>query len=106
MESYDVIVVGAGIMGVSSALYCQKAGMKTLLVEQFSFQHSRGSSHGGTRITRKAYIESDEISKMMKECHELWKELEDESHVKLRWYLFYSFLCSISLLLLNIIVAM
>ena len=84
--NYDVIVVGAGVMGISSALYCQKKGLKTLLLDQFSFPHIRGSSHGGTRITRRAYKESSEISKMMAEGNNLWRELEAESGQRLKLF--------------------
>ncbi len=34
MADYDVIVIGAGVGGLSTAALCQKAGMKTLVIEQ------------------------------------------------------------------------
>ena len=34
MPRYDIVVVGAGNAGMSAALQCQLAGMKTLLIEQ------------------------------------------------------------------------
>ena len=33
-EIWDVIVVGAGIVGSSAAYHCVKQGLKTLLIEQ------------------------------------------------------------------------
>lgn len=52
---------------------------------QFILPHSRGSSHGQTRITRKAY-DHDFYTRMMKDNYELWAQLERESGVKLfRW---------------------
>lgn len=54
---------------------------------QFILPHSRGSSHGQTRITRKAY-DHDFYTRMMKDNYELWAQLERESGVKLfRWAL-------------------
>jgi phytoene desaturase len=34
MADYDVVVIGGGVGGISAAALCQKAGMKTLLLEQ------------------------------------------------------------------------
>ncbi|CAJ0583092.1 unnamed protein product, partial [Mesorhabditis spiculigera] len=54
---YDAIVVGAGIIGTCAAFHCQNLGLKTLLLEQYSFGHANGSSHGHSRITRYAHTE-------------------------------------------------
>lgn len=56
-----------------------------LFPRQFILPHSRGSSHGQTRITRKAY-DHDFYIRMMEDNYELWAQLERESGVKLfRW---------------------
>ncbi|XP_065937101.1 peroxisomal sarcosine oxidase [Magallana gigas] len=83
MDIYDVIVVGAGIEGSSTAYQLAKQGKKTLLLEQFPLPHSRGSSHGQTRITRKAYGELEYYTVMMKEAFPLWETLERESGRKI-----------------------
>lgn len=51
-------------------------------LSQFVLPHTRGSSHGQTRIIRKAY-EQDFYTHMMEECYELWAQLEREAGVKL-----------------------
>lgn len=52
---------------------------------QFILPHSRGSSHGQTRIIRKAY-DYDFYTRMMEDNYQLWAQLERESGVKLfRW---------------------
>ncbi|RCU11652.1 FAD-dependent oxidoreductase, partial [Acinetobacter baumannii] len=51
-DEFDVIVVGAGVMGSSTAYQTAKRGHKTLLLEQFDFLHHRGSSHGESRTIR------------------------------------------------------
>ena len=56
---YDVIVVGAGVNGSSTAHHLVKKNVKVLLIEQFPIPHTRGSSHGQTRVTRCLYY--DEI---------------------------------------------
>jgi len=49
---------------------------------QFVLPHSRGSSHGQTRIIRKAYEEYF-YTQMMQESYELWAQLEEEAGVEL-----------------------
>lgn len=79
---YDVVIVGAGIQGSASAYTCVKQGLNTLLLEQFSLPHSRGSSHGQSRIIRYSYDQSH-YSQMMTEAFPMWKELEKETNTKL-----------------------
>ncbi|XP_056329862.1 peroxisomal sarcosine oxidase isoform X2 [Danio aesculapii] len=81
-EVFDCIVIGAGIQGSCTAYQLAKNKQKTLLLEQFVLPHSRGSSHGQTRIIRKAY-EEDFYTQMMQESYELWAELEKEAGVEL-----------------------
>uniref|UniRef100_A0A2C9K7S8 FAD dependent oxidoreductase domain-containing protein n=1 Tax=Biomphalaria glabrata TaxID=6526 RepID=A0A2C9K7S8_BIOGL len=75
---YDVIVIGAGIEGSSSAYNLAKRGKKVLLLEQFPLPHSRGSSHGQSRITRYAYADEFYV-RMMVDAFPMWAELERES---------------------------
>ncbi|XP_078010919.1 peroxisomal sarcosine oxidase isoform X2 [Phascolarctos cinereus] len=81
-ELYDAIVIGAGIQGCFTAYHFTKNKRKVLLLEQFFLPHSRGSSHGHSRITRRAYPQ-DFYTKMMEECYEIWAQLENESGTKL-----------------------
>lgn len=78
---WDTIVIGAGIEGSATAYSLAKAGRKTLVLEQFTLPHSRGSSHGHSRITRKAYAE-DFYARMMVEAYDIWKRLENEEKTK------------------------
>uniref|UniRef100_A0A668AZP7 Peroxisomal sarcosine oxidase n=1 Tax=Myripristis murdjan TaxID=586833 RepID=A0A668AZP7_9TELE len=79
---YDCIVIGAGVQGSFTAYQLAKKKKATLLLEQFLLPHTRGSSHGQTRIIRKAY-EEDFYTHMMEECYQLWAQLEREAGVKL-----------------------
>lgn len=73
--TYDVCVIGAGVVGSSSAYYLASKGKHTLLLEQFPLPHWRGSSHGQTRIIRGSYVEPY-YTKMVVEAMEMWKEIE------------------------------
>ncbi|XP_007898980.1 peroxisomal sarcosine oxidase [Callorhinchus milii] len=79
---FDALVIGAGIQGSFTAYHLAKNNMRTLLLEQFLLPHSRGSSHGQTRIIRKTY-DKNFYTQMMIECYQLWKQLETEANVTL-----------------------
>ena len=81
MAVYDVAVVGAGVVGSATAYALLKRGLRVLLIEQFPLLHSLGSSHGGSRITRKAYMQ-DYFSAMMPEAYSIWSDVEKESGTK------------------------
>jgi monomeric sarcosine oxidase len=77
MKSFDVIVVGGGVMGLSSAWQLLTLGHKVLVLDQFPIPNEIGSSHGGSRITRTAYFEHPNYVPLLQEAHQLWEELQD-----------------------------
>lgn len=78
----DAIVIGAGVQGCFTAYHLAKHGKRVLLLEQFFLPHSRGSSHGQSRIIRRAYPE-DFYARMMDECYQMWAQLEREAGTQL-----------------------
>ena len=74
----EVVVVGAGVMGAATARALAQRGHDVLLVEQFEVGHTRGSSHGRSRIVRLAYPEV-EFVELAKEAFAGWHDLEQES---------------------------
>ena len=75
---YDVCVIGAGVNG-SAAAYSLSTShtSNVLLLEQFPVPHTRGSSHGQSRIIRCSY--SDLIySQMTFDAFDAWKDLEEK----------------------------
>ncbi|MEA2498070.1 MAG: sarcosine oxidase [Actinomycetota bacterium] len=75
---FDVIVVGAGIMGSATAWALADAGRRVLLLERFTLGHDHGSSHGTSRIFRLSYPEAEYVA-MAQEALPLWRSLESES---------------------------
>ncbi len=75
MSEYDVIVIGLGAMGSSAAYQLAARGQRVLGVEQFTPAHTLGSSHGGTRIVRKAYFERPDYVPLLLRGYQLWDEL-------------------------------
>jgi sarcosine oxidase len=78
----DVAVVGAGIMGSATAYALARDGHDVVLYEQFEVGHTRGSSHGRSRIVRLAYPDV-EFVELAKESFAGWRELEREAEVEL-----------------------
>ena len=78
----DVGVVGAGIMGSATAYALARDGRDVTLYEQFEVGHTRGSSHGRSRIVRLAYPEV-EFVELAKESFAGWRELERDAGVEL-----------------------
>ncbi|OLS21112.1 MAG: Monomeric sarcosine oxidase, partial [Candidatus Heimdallarchaeota archaeon LC_2] len=68
----------AGAMGSATTYYLAKSGKKVLLLEQFEFLHPKGSSHGESRIIRRAYPEKH-FADLMLHAYDLWNELERET---------------------------
>jgi sarcosine oxidase len=68
-------VIGAGIAGASVARFLSGRGHQVTIFEQFEPGHSRGSSHGNSRIVRRAYPDAFYTGVMM-EAYPLWGELE------------------------------
>ncbi|NXT33387.1 SOX oxidase, partial [Pelecanoides urinatrix] len=80
--TYDAIVIGAGIQGSFAAYHLAQRHRDTLLLEQFILPHSRGSSHGQSRITRSAYPRAP-YARMMPDSFRLWQRLEAEAGTSL-----------------------
>ncbi|GKU79109.1 N-methyl-L-tryptophan oxidase [Paenibacillus sp. L3-i20] len=77
--NYDIIIAGAGSMGMSAGYYLAKQGVKTLLIDAFDPPHSSGSHHGDTRLMRHVYAGNHTYTKMAIRADQLWRDLEEVS---------------------------
>ncbi|MEK5058553.1 N-methyl-L-tryptophan oxidase [Paenibacillus shunpengii] len=75
----DVIIIGAGTMGLSSGYYLAKSGKSVLMLDAYEPPHTQGSHHGDTRLFRYAYTGDLVYNAMAVRAHELWSQLERES---------------------------
>jgi sarcosine oxidase len=73
---YDVIVLGLGGMGSATVYELARRGKRVLGLEQFSPGHTLGSSHGQTRIIRRAYFEHPDYVPLLHRAYERWYDLE------------------------------
>src|SRR5262249_11824847 len=73
-----VAIIGAGVMGLATARALARCGHEVVVYEQFERGHTRGSSHGRSRIFRLAYSEPQWV-RLAQEALAGWRELEAES---------------------------
>ncbi len=71
-----MIVLGVGGMGSATCLELAMRGYRVLGLEQFDLVHDQGSSHGDSRIIRKAYFEHPDYVPLLHRAYELWNRLE------------------------------
>jgi sarcosine oxidase len=76
---HDCIVLGLGGFGSSTVRQLARRGVSVLGIEQFGPAHDRGSSHGETRVIRRAYYEHPDYVPIVSRAYELWHELERET---------------------------
>ncbi|MDE3190730.1 MAG: FAD-dependent oxidoreductase [Acidobacteriota bacterium] len=72
-----VAVVGAGVMGCATAWALRERGVDATVYEQFELDHTRGSSHGRSRIFRVAYPEPHWV-RLAQEALDGWNDLDPD----------------------------
>ena len=68
MRVHDAVVLGLGIHGSAAAYELAGRGLDVLGIDRFPPGHRRGSSHGATRMIRRAYPS------------EAWNQLVDDAY--------------------------
>ena len=79
VNNWDVIVVGVGAVGSAVLRSGSEAGARVLGIEQFMPAHTRGSSHGHSRIFRHAYFEHPDYVPLLRHSTARFESLQRES---------------------------
>ncbi|WP_205857717.1 FAD-dependent oxidoreductase [Phytoactinopolyspora endophytica] len=82
-DVYDLIVVGAGLMGACTAWAAGRRGLRTAVIDQFEPGHAHGSSHGTSRIFRRVYPDPFYVE-LTAQAADSWQRLEADTGVALR----------------------
>src|SRR5512134_2391044 len=77
-SDFEYLIIGAGVMGSAAAYHLARAGRSVLLLEQFDIGHTRGSSHGESRIIRLSYDHPTYVQ-LAQAAYRLWAELEQDA---------------------------
>ena len=79
---YDCIVLGFGGVGSQALRYSALKSWRTLGLDQYGPAHDRGSSHGQSRVIRKAYFEHRDYVPLLCRAYEMWDELNKRHRTK------------------------
>jgi sarcosine oxidase len=74
----DVLVLGVGGMGSAAAYHLARRGYDVVGLERYDIPHSRGSSHGVSRIIRRPQYEGAAYVPLVERAFELWERLDDD----------------------------
>lgn len=77
-ETCDCIVLGLGAMGSAALDHVARRGARVIGIEQFTAAHDRGSSHGQTRMIRRAYFEHPDYVPLVDRAFQHWFALQQE----------------------------
>ena len=72
---HDCIIIGLGAMGSATAWQLSQTGASILAFDQYEAGHSKGSSHGRTRVIRRVYSEGDLYMPLLSRAYVLWKNM-------------------------------
>jgi sarcosine oxidase len=72
----DAVVVGMGAMGSAAAYHLTRRGYDVVGLERYDIPHSRGSSHGISRIIRLPQYEGSGYVPLVRRALELWASLD------------------------------
>ncbi|MFI6407555.1 N-methyl-L-tryptophan oxidase [Streptomyces sp. NPDC050548] len=81
-HTHDAIVVGLGVHGSATLRHLAARGLDALGLEQYGLGHDLGSSHGATRMIRRAYPHPD-WDALVDTAYRAWTELEGASKAQL-----------------------
>jgi sarcosine oxidase len=81
-QEVDLAIVGLGAMGAAVAWRAAIGGLSVAGFDAFEPPHTRGSTHGHSRIIREAYFEHPQYVPLVQRAYALWAELEASSRTR------------------------
>ncbi|MEX2467782.1 MAG: N-methyl-L-tryptophan oxidase [Gemmatimonadota bacterium] len=75
----NVLVAGLGAAGSATLFHLARAGVRAVGIDPWAPPHTRGSTHGASRIHRRAYMEGVLYLPLLARADALWEELESVS---------------------------
>jgi sarcosine oxidase len=82
-QVFDCMVIGLGANGSSTLYHLSGTGKKVIGIDRFTPPHIYGSSHGESRIIRKAYYEAPVYVPLLQASYTEWAKLEKAAGKKL-----------------------
>lgn len=82
MNNYDVIVVGSGLLGLSTAYHAQKAGSRVLVIDRGAVAYEASSRATGYLSLRADDPDEAPLAEM---AEKLWSTLDDELGYPTEW---------------------
>ena len=83
MPRSEIIVVGAGIAGASTALSLVKRGASVTLIDRWEPGHARASSSDYNRVFRAISGRDEFYTRWVRQARGMWQELEAETGAKI-----------------------
>ncbi len=82
-NTFDAVVIGAGVFGSWTASFLQRSGRRVLLVDQYGPGNVRASSGGESRIIRMGYGLDELYTRWSMRSLPAWEELDTRSGARL-----------------------
>jgi len=76
--AYDLAILGAGVMGLFTALFASRRGARTLVLDAWRIGDSRAASYSLTRSIRSDYLDPL-YARLAYEARKLWLDFQAES---------------------------
>lgn len=73
-DTYDAVVIGAGVFGAWTAYHLQRAGQSVLLLDAYGAANSRASSGGESRVIRMGYGADGIYTRWAMRSLKLWED--------------------------------
>ena len=74
----ETIVIGLGAVGSAALYHLTQMGVRARGLDRFAPPHTMGSTHGGSRIIRKAYAEGSQYLPLLRRAYTLWQDLQQQ----------------------------